>query len=96
MRFILNDSQISFGLWHEAVGCVNITKQREPYNFLRTHQIPHKLWHGHKPSVARLHVFGDVSTFHVTNQQRQQKSASKSCWEDLWAMDGTRKATTFG
>ena len=78
IRSILNGSQMSSGLWHEAAACVNYTQQRVPHSSLPTHQTPYELWHGHKPNVSHLQVFGAVCTVHVQDSQRQNKLSSRA------------------
>ena len=78
MRSILIGSQMAAGLWPEAAACVNYTKQREPHSALKKHITPYQLWHGHKPDVSHLQVFGAVCTVHVQEKYRKNKLSSKA------------------
>ena len=67
-RCMLIDAGIEIKYWGEAVNTANYLQNLLPTK-CRT-KTPFELWHGEKPNVKNLHVFGCKVLAHVPKEQR--------------------------
>ena len=68
VRAMLNDAQLPYSLWAEAVLTANYLRNRSPV--ANKDKTPWELFAGRKPNVSRLRTFGARAYVHVPKQKR--------------------------
>ena len=57
-RWLLNDANLEKHFWGEAIVVANYLMNRLPTNALPEQKTPFELWHGIRPDLSGLRVFG--------------------------------------
>jgi transposase InsO family protein len=73
-RSMLQGKNISNGFWVEAINIVVYLKNRSPTKILDL-QTPFEVFHGYKPEVSHLRVFGCNVFAHVPKYERRKLDA---------------------
>ena len=77
-RAMLLDAKLSHEFWAEAVSTAAYLRNRCPTTAVQT--TPHEAWHGHKPSVKHLKVFGCTAYVHIPKDERGKlDSKTRKC-----------------
>ena len=66
-RCMVKSQALSLAFWLEVVMCATYVLNRCPIKALQC-VTPYEAWHGKKPSVAHLHVFGCLAYASVPQQ----------------------------
>lgn len=74
-RAMLQSSGLPKFLWGEAVYAAVYLMNRSPSVAVAGDVTPYEAWHGHKPDVANLRVFGSDCYVHVPKQLRRKLDA---------------------
>ena len=74
MRAMLHHAQLSKMYWAEAISTAAYLKNRSVHSSLDG-KTPYEIWHGQKPNLSHLRVFGCLSTVHVPKQNRKKLDA---------------------
>ena len=78
-RSMLIDSKLPKKFWAEAVSTAVYLKNRSPSKPLQD-KTPYEAWHGHKPSVRHLRVFGCDAYAHIPQDERSKfDSKARKC-----------------
>lgn len=72
MRAMLTESGAPKYLWGEAVLNAVYVTNRSPTEAIKGNQTPAERWHGEKPDVTKLRVFGCQAFFWVPKQKRSK------------------------
>ncbi|OAE21174.1 hypothetical protein AXG93_4012s1040 [Marchantia polymorpha subsp. ruderalis] len=62
---MLTDSGLSHGYWGEAIHTAVYLQNRSPSKALPNDKTPYELWHGQKPDLRHLQVFGCTAFAHI-------------------------------
>lgn len=76
-RSMLHHAKKPLNLWAEAVSTASYTRNRSPTAALKG-ATPYELWHGKKPEVSGLKVFGCKTYVHNPESKRNGKLQKKS------------------
>ena len=76
-RCMVKSQALPHGFWLEAVMCATYVLNRFPTKALQS-ITPYEAWHGTKPLVAHLHVFGCLA-YALVPQQHREKLDDKAC-----------------
>ena len=77
-RSMLLDAKLPKKFWAEAVSTAVYLKNRSPSKLLN--MTPFEIWHGRKPKVSHLRVFGSDAYAHVPRDERGKfDSKSRKC-----------------
>ena len=71
-RCMVKSQQLPHGFWLEAIMCATYVLNRCPTKLVLQSITPYEAWHGRKPSIAHLHVFGCLDYTLVPQQQRKK------------------------
>ncbi len=77
-RAILAVAKLPIRLWGEAIMTVTYLKNRSPTNAL-DHITPYEAWHGKKPDLSNLHIFGCAAYHHIEGARRKLDDKSLKC-----------------
>ena len=78
-RAMLLDAKLSQKFWAEAVSTATYLRNRSPTTALQN-STPHEAWHGSKPCVNHLRVFGSMTYVHIPKDERGKlDSKTKKC-----------------
>lgn len=80
VRTMISGSSLDKVFWGEAVLTAVYLINRTPTKALKQSKTPFELWHGKKPQLKYLRIFG--STVYVHNKTRKTKFDEKS-WKDI-------------
>ena len=75
VRSMLAESGLSLDFWCEAADSFVYTKNISPCRSLpndRAYKTPHEIFHGYKPSVKHLRIFGERCWAHVPSEKRSK------------------------
>ena len=79
-RSMIYAAGLSLSYWGEAVICAAYIRNRCPTSAISSDCTPYELWHGKKPSLDHLRVFGCKAYVHIPDQKRSKLDAkSKPC-----------------
>ena len=67
-KSLLHAKHLPLELWGEAVSCAVYTLNRVKNTTCMT---PYQLWHGKKPDVSHLRIFGSIAFIHIPKSERQ-------------------------
>ena len=80
MRAMLLDATLSKSFWGEAINTATYLRNRSPIIAVEG-MMPYKAWHGKKPGVAHLRVFGCTAYSHVPKEKRGKlDSKTRKCF----------------
>ncbi|KAK3012685.1 hypothetical protein RJ639_008897 [Escallonia herrerae] len=68
---LLEDQKNAQSVWAEAVDCAVYLLKRCPYSSVQG-EIPQEAWHGRKPSVSHLRIFGNTAYMHIPDEKRSK------------------------
>lgn len=69
-KSLLHAKHLPLELWGEAVSCAVYTLNRVKNS--TSSATPYQLWHGKKPDVSHLRVFGCLAFIHIPKSERQK------------------------
>ena len=69
MRAMLYHAKLPKKFWAEAINTAVYLKNRSPHSYLDG-ITPFEIFHGQKPNLSNLRVFGCLTTVHIPKQQR--------------------------
>jgi transposase InsO family protein len=69
-RALLSDSGLGADLWAEALVTANYTRNRLPFSVHG--RTPWEMFHGEKPSISHMRVFGAPAFMHIPKNRRQK------------------------
>ena len=69
MRAMLYHAKLPKKFWAEAINTAVYLKNRSPHSYLDG-LTPFEIFHGQKPNLSHLRVFGCLTTVHIPKQQR--------------------------
>jgi hypothetical protein len=72
-RALLSDSGLGADLWAEALVTANYTRNRFPSSVHG--RTPWEMFHGEKPSISHMRVFGAPAFMHIPKNRRQKAGA---------------------
>ena len=70
-RSLLSGSNLSKAYWEDAVGTAVYLKNRSPHRSLHG-DTPYERWHGEKPDLSHLRIFGCRAMVHIPCAQRKK------------------------
>ena len=70
-RSMLIHSKLPLYFWAEAVQCATYVRNRSPTTALNN-KTPFEFWHGRKPDLSNLRVFGCIAYDHVPDEKRRK------------------------
>jgi len=73
-RTMIGHKNLSKALWAEAVNTAAYVLNRTPQS-KNPKQTPFEIWHGKKPDLSHIRVFGSVAYVHVPHQMRRKLDA---------------------
>ena len=80
-RSMLSHAGLTYSFWAEAVATTtyNYLRNRMVTTALKSGKTPYELWHGEKPSLEHIRVFGCAVYAHVADSERRKldKKAQK-------------------
>lgn len=76
MRAMLAESGAPKTMWGEAVLNAVYVTNRSPTDALKSNTTPAECWHGEKPDVGKLRVFGSLSFAWIPKQKRSKLDAT--------------------
>ncbi len=81
-RAMLSHSNLPNRFWAEAVSTAAYLRNRTTTSANEEQLTPYEKWHGHKPDISNLKVFGCAAYSHVSNAQRRKldKKARRMCF----------------
>ncbi|OAE31541.1 hypothetical protein AXG93_3415s1010 [Marchantia polymorpha subsp. ruderalis] len=71
---MLSHSGLPHGYWGEAIHTTVYLQNRSPSKALLNDKTTHELWHGHKPDLHHLQVFGCTAFAHIEKGHREMFS----------------------
>lgn len=80
-RALLEESKLNLEFWGEAVLTATYLINRTPCRVLKSNKTPFEMWHGRKPELKFLRVFG--STVYVHDKTKNSKFDSKT-WKGIF------------
>lgn len=90
-RAMMEDAEIDWNMWSEAVLAAVHVINRSPTAALRGAKTPYEMWFGRKPNVSKLRVFGSKAYTHIPKEKRSKLSAkSHVCVLVGYGMNGYR------
>lgn len=72
VRAMLYARNVSLSFWAEAVNTATYLRNRSPTTTLPKGKTPHEMWHGVKPNVGHLRVFGVRCWVHIPDELRRK------------------------
>jgi transposase InsO family protein len=88
-RCMLYESNLSKKLWNEAAGTVVYLKNRSPGNAIATGKTPYELWHGKKPNLEHIRIFGSKCYIYVPDTTKRKKLDARSVTGYLLGYDAS-------
>ena len=78
-RSMLNHAGLTYSFWAEAVATATYLRNRMVTTALKSGKNPYQLWHGEKPNLEHIRVFGCAVYVHVPDGERRKldKKAQK-------------------
>ena len=91
-RSMLIHARMSQGFWGEAISCSQLIRSLCPTRAITPNGLtPFEKWHGKKPNVSRLRVFGCRCYVHVPDAKRNGKLESRAIECRMVGYDQHRK-----
>ncbi len=78
-RSMMSHSGLTDEYWAEAVAAAAYVRNRSASSALKEDETPYESWHGKKPDISHLKVFGCIAYAHIPDSQRRKldKKAKK-------------------
>ncbi len=89
-RSMLLDAKLPKKFWAEAISTAVYLKNRSPTKALKI--TPYQAWHGTKPNVNHLRVFGSNAYAHIPKDERSKfDSKTRKCINHGWLWNSDKK-----